>query len=81
MDFDKTSNSENVMTKFLEKLKKHWFLNILVSYCPHVGKNEISQKIGLCQFSNFTIFFIMQKREKIMSGYQQNWQTDRQMHG
>ena len=80
MDFDKTSNSENVMTKFLEKLKTHWFLTILVSYCPNVGKNEISQKIELCQFFNFTIFFHHAKERK-NNEWLPTKLTDRQMNG
>ena len=41
------------MVRFLSKLKITNFWAILAPFCPSLGKQEFSQKIGLCHFCIF----------------------------
>ena len=65
------------MTAFLEKfktLKNRW------SISPILGKNEFSQKRGLCQFLDFTIIYhhTKKKQKKLMCSYREKLLPNRQ---
>ena len=45
------------MTKYFKKSKKTYFESILGLFCPNLGKNEFSQKTGICQILNIPIIY------------------------